>query len=446
MENEAELKRTIGLIPSIATVAGTVIGTGVFFKAAAVTEATGTISLALFAWFLAGMITICAGLTSAELAAMFPETGGMIIYIGRTYGNFWGYMAGWAQGFIYFPAVVAAIAIAFATQVINLFGLAATWLVPIAIGVILFALGLNLISAKAAGSITTITLIAKLVPLALLVIFGFFHDTEVTFSLFPMSAAGDHSTVTALSSALLATMFAYEGWLHIGNIAGEMKQPAKDLPRAIVWGIGIVVAVYMLVNAVFLYVLPMDQVIGNLGVASDVANVLFGPMGSKLITIGILISVYGGLNGYIMTGIRIPFTLAERKMLPFWKQMSKLNHAGVPWFSGIVQTVAAIMIVISGQFDAITDMLVFVIWCFYCLTFAGVFVLRKKLPEMHRPYRVPMYPVVPIIALLGGGFIVISTFFSKPLTTLIGLGITAIGVPIYFYLKKKYDLEDMRAY
>lgn len=447
MENETkELQRTIGLIPAIATVAGTVIGTGVFFKAAAITEATGSISMALFSWFIAGILTICAGLTSAELAAMFPETGGLTVYIGRTYGSFWGYIAGWAQAFIHFPATVSAIAIAFSTQVVNLFAIDAKWLVPIAAVTILFALALNLLSAKTAGAINTLTLIAKLVPLALLVVFGFFQDSSVNFSLLPIAPGTGHSWFSALSSGLLATMFAYDGWIHIGNLAGEMKNPSKDLPKAIAIGIGIIMIVYMLVNAVFLYTVPLNQVIGNLNVATDVANILFGLMGSKLITIGIMISVYGGLNGHIMTGMRIPYTLAERQMLPFADKLSTLNRAGVPWLAGVLQAIVAIIIVISGQFDAITNMIVFVIWFFYCMTFAGVMILRKKLPTAERPYRVPFYPVLPIVALLGGSFIVISTLFSQFTTTMVGIGVVALGVPVYLYLDKKYHFDDMRAY
>ncbi|MGV0169038.1 APC family permease [Furfurilactobacillus sp. WILCCON 0119] len=448
MENKGDsntntgLKKTIGFFPALSTVMGTVIGTGVFFKAAAVTESTGTASLAMLAWFLGGVITICAGLTGAELAAAFPETGGLTRYIEHTYGGFWGFLAGWAQAIIYFPANVAAIAIAFGTQFANLFGLKQSWIVPVAMITALSLVLINWISAKAGGWVTSVTLVVKLIPLVLIVVLGFFHSGGVNFSLFPVVAGPHRAFWTALGNALLATMFAYDGWIHVGNIAGEMKNPKKDLPRAIALGIGCIMLVYLLVNAVFLSVEPVSHVAGNLNVASDVAKVLFGGMGGKFVTIGILISVYGGLNGYTMTGMRIPYVMGVEHKLPFGDVFSKLNKAGIPWAAGLIQYVIAFVMMLSGQFDAITNMLIFVIWVFYCMAFVAVIVLRRKQPELNRPYKVPLYPWIPIIALIGGLFILINTLFTQFVTTAIGIVVTALGIPFYYYLKNKWHYDS----
>ncbi|MDA3101350.1 amino acid permease, partial [Staphylococcus pseudintermedius] len=234
----------MGYFASLSLVMGSVIGAGVFFKASSVTEVTGSTSMALFVWLLGGIMTICAGLTGAELAAAIPETGGLTKYIEYTYGDFWGFLSGWAQAFIYFPANIAALAIIFGTQIINLFHLSTTLLLPIAILSAVSILLINFLGSKAGGTLQSITLVIKLIPIALIVIIGFFHSSDVSFSLFPVVNGTNSSWFEAIGAGLLATMFAYDGWIHVGNIAGEMKNPKKDLPGAITLGIGLVMVVY----------------------------------------------------------------------------------------------------------------------------------------------------------------------------------------------------------
>lgn len=449
MENqENELKKSIGFFAGLATVMGTVIGAGVFFKASQVAQVTGSTSLAMTAWLVGGLISICAGLTGAELSAAIPETGGLTKYIQHTYGSFWGFLAGWAQAIIYFPANVAALAIIFGTQVANLFGLGNSTIVPIAIVCAITVTLINFMGAKAAGMLQSITLVIKLIPLALIVVVGLFHggSNGVDFSLFPIQAGHHVGLWTGLGQGLLATMFAYDGWIHVGNIAGEMKNPSKDLPKAISIGIGLIMVVYLIVNAVFLMLLPLagahNAVIGNLNVASDASKVLFGGLGGKIVTIGILISVYGTINGYTMTGMRIPLAMAEEHKLPFSNLFGALTkNTKIPWFSGIIQLIIASIMMLTNAFDAITNMLIFVIWLFYCMAFAAVMILRKREPELKRPYKVPGYPVIPIIALLGGLFILVNTLFTQFTLAAIGIVATAIGIPFYYYLKGKYHFD-----
>lgn len=443
MEEKSELKKTITFLPAISMVIGTAIGAGVFFKASAVTQATGSSSMAVLAWFVGGLLTVCAGLTGAELAASIPETGGLTTYIEHTYGPFWGFLAGWAQGFVYFPANVAAIAIAFGTQVANLFNLSSSVIVPVSM---LAALSLTLINyagAKAAGYVQTVSTVVKLIPLILLVVFGFLHKDSGSLSLFPVVAGPHKEFWTAFGNATFATMFAYDGWIHVGNIAGEMKNPKRDLPLAISVGIVIVMAIYVLVNAVFLYVAPVSHIAGNLNIASDVANTVFGGIGGKLITIGILISVYGALNGYITTGMRIPMKMGKEHKLPFGNQFATLTkNTKAPAFSGLVQLIIACLMMLSGQFDSITNMLTFVIWAFYVMAFFAVFILRKREPELERPYKVPLYPIIPIIAIVGGIFILVVTLISQWLISSIGIGLTLLGICFYYPLNKKYHFSE----
>ena len=252
-----------------------------------------------------------------------------------------------------------------------------------------------------------------------------------------MSAAA-HPIATSLGSALLATMFAYDGWIHIGNISGELKNPKKDLPRAIVGGLLFVMAAYILINMAYLFVLPASALAATKTPATDVATILFGAIGGKVITVGILISIFGALNGNVLTGMRVPYTLAIENKLPGSKWLAKLNpKTNTPVNSGILIGVIAIFMTLLGNFNQLTDLLVFVLWIFYVMTFIAVMVLRKKQPDLIRPYKVPLYPVVPLIAIIGGLYIIINTMFTQPMNAGLGLLLTVIGLPIYYFRKSK---------
>ncbi|MDC2864600.1 APC family permease [Bacillus sp. BP-3] len=441
--SQAQLKKEIGFFAALTTVIGTVIGAGVFFKPTALYGVTGSASLGLLAWVIGGILTVCSGLTAAELSAAIPETGGMMAYLKRTYGNLTAFLLGWAQTVIYFPANIAALAIIFGTQAVSLFGLNANehklMIIGVAVITAAFVTFMNSLGAKAAGGIQMVSTICKLVPLALLIIFGLLHKGDVTLQLFPVEAGPGKSFISALGSGLLATMFAYDGWIHVGNIAGEMKNPKKDLPKAIVIGLSTVMVVYLLINIAFLMVMSASALAGTDTPASQVATILFGAMGGKLVTIGILISVFGTINGYIMTGMRIPYAMALENKLPFSKWFATLSKNGhVPYNSGIFMLCVSVIMMVIGGFNTLTDMLVFVIWIFYTMTFVAVFILRKREPDLVRPYKVPLYPIIPLISIVGGSFIVINTLFTQTLLALCGIGLTALGLPIYYAMRHKH--------
>ncbi|GBD61815.1 putative serine/threonine exchanger transporter [Tetragenococcus halophilus subsp. halophilus] len=434
---ENPLKKEISFSGALSTVMGTVIGAGVFFKAAAVVSHTQSAGLTLFAWLFAGFLTICGGLTVAELATAIPKTGGPIRYIEVTYGKMPSFLLGWAQTIIYFPANIAALSIIFATQFIHLFQLNDHILIPLAMITAVSVTGINLLGTKIAANVQSAALFIKLLPILVIVVAGIIQPGQVEVGVADLSIGGDNSWASGFSAALLATLFAYDGWLNVGNIAGEMKQPEKDLPKAIILGLGSVAVVYWIINFVYLKTLPADQIAGNLNASSEVANQLFGNMGGKIVTIGILISVYGALNGYTMTGIRVPFALSLNDEFPFSKYLKKVSKkTKVPFVAALVQLAIACIMMTLGTFDLLTDMLIFVMWSFSMLLFLAVFILRKKAPEMPRPYKVPLYPIVPLIAMLGGGFILMMTLITTPGLALTGIGVTAIGVPVYYYMKK----------
>ena len=201
--------------------------------------------------------------------------------------------------------------------------------------------------------------------------------------------------------------------------------------------IGIMI-VYLLVNAVFLRTASIDGVVGNSNAASDVAKMIFGGFGGKLVTVGILISVYGTINGYTLTGMRLPYVMAKENNLPFSKLFAKLHDkTKVPVAAGILELVIAIGMMMVGGFDTLTDMLIFVIWIFYTMVFVGVILLRKKEPDLIRPYKVPMYPFIPLVAIIGGTFIVSSTLITQTFLASMGIALTLAGIPFYLYLKRR---------
>ena len=432
-----ELKKDLGFATALSIVVGMVIGSGVFFKPTAVFGASGSAGIGILAWIIGGIITIAGGLTVAEISAAMPETGGIVVYIKKTYGELWAFLLGWAQTTVYMPAVIAALGIIFATQAVSLMGLSSFMTTPIAIGTIVFLLVMNSVSSKAGGALQSIFTVAKLLPLIAITVLGFARgDVQSADILNFVPEKG--SLVSSLGSALIAVIFAFEGWINVGAIAGEMKDPGKDLPRSIAMGLSVVMVVYVFINIAYLCVLPANVLASTATPAADVANVIFGSLGGKVISTGILISIFGALNGFILTGMRIPYVMAKEGKLPYSNLIGKLHEKyETPVNSGILIVAISIIFTFTGKFDQLTDLLTFTIWIFYVMTFAAVMILRKKMPDMHRPYRVPLYPVLPLVAIIGGLYIIINTLLTQPMNASLGLLITALGLPVYMYTSKK---------
>ncbi|SCH37068.1 Serine/threonine exchanger SteT [uncultured Clostridium sp.] len=436
------LKKTLGLGTALSTVIGLVIGSGVFFKPQAIyTTTNGAPGLGIIAWIVGGIITIMAGLTAAEVSAAIPRTGGMMVYIEEIYGKKWGFLTGWMQTVLFFPGTIAAIAVIFAQQCAELFGYSATNMsivLPIALGIIILLALLNNIGSSFGGAIQNIATIGKLLPLILIIIFGFIKGNGGNSVFSPLVGPGVNAS-TAMGQVLIATLFAYDGWINVGAIAGEMKNPGKDLPTAIVGGLSAVMAVYIIINLAYLRVADASELALVTSPATLVATRLFGDIGGKIITIGILISVFGTLNGYLLTGPRIPYTLARQNIIPGSKALSKVNKGGSPTNSTWLVAILACIYALSGQFNLLTDLTVFIVWVFYVLTFIGVIKLRKDNPDLDRPYKVPLYPLIPIIAIVGGLFVIVNQLITATIIALGGIIITLIGIPVYSYMSKKNE-------
>lgn len=434
--NEHCLKKDLGLIATTALVVGMVIGSGIFMKPGKVIAAAGDSSLGLLAWGLGGIITLAAGLTIAELGAQIPKTGGLYAYLDEVYGKLWGYLFGWVQTLIYGPATIGALGLYFSSLLLPFFGFPESLKLPVAIAAVVFLAVINALGTKYGGLIQSLATAGKLIPIALIAVFGLIKGNGQVLGM----ASGAAETA-GMGAAILATLWAYDGWIAVGFVAGEMKDPARQLPKAIVLGLGIVVTAYLSINVAILHVLPAAEVVG-LGkyAAGTVAGTLFGEFGGRMISVGILVSIFGTLNGFILTSPRVPYAMALRGQLPASEWLSRTQAGcGTPVNAIILQMAIVILLMTLGDPDRLTDIAMFIIWVFYILGFLAVFTLRRRNPGLTRSYSVPGYPVVPLVAVAGAIYIVGSTLLGSPMDSIYSLLVTVAGVPVYWLMNRGSD-------
>ena len=425
--------RTLSFVQALAIVVGMIIGSGIFLKPSIVLEQAGSPVGSLLAWVAGGLITLAAALSVAEVASAIPKTGGLYTYLQDLYGDVWGYLLGWVQTIISYPASIAAQAIAFATYAAIFWPMTGGQQKVVAIAVMAFLLAMNILSTQYGGVIQTLSTVGKLIPVAAIIGFGVFSTLVPDFT-----QAGGGLSATGFGAAILSTLWAYDGWIGVTNMAGELKNPGKNLPKVIALGVSFVVLVYALFNLAIFKVLPYETVVASATPGAEVAVALFGQGGATFITIGIMVSVFGALNGYLMTAARVPLAMGKQDKLPFSRVLGKLHPKfQTPCNALILQCVLAAAYILSGSFNTLTDLLIFVLWIFFAMGVFGVFLLRKKHPDKKGPYRVPLYPLTPIVGVLGAAYILGSTILSSPGQSLVGIGLTLIGLPVYYYKKKQ---------
>jgi APA family basic amino acid/polyamine antiporter len=417
-----------------------VIGSGIFFKPGIVFRNAGSASMGLMAWLLGGIITLAAGLTVAEIAAAMPRTGGLYAYLSEIYGRIWGFLLGWVQTLIYTPGAMAAQAIVFTTQLTLFFPMSPGTQKLVALAAIALLVGLNCLSTKQGGALQAVATVGKLVPIILIIVVGLLRGSGGRIVPDVPLTGG-----IGLGAAILATLWAYDGWIAVTNVAAEVHNPGRLLPRAIISGIGLVTVVYVGINVAMLRVLPVGVLASSATPAADVAKALFGPTGATLIAIGILVSIFGALNGYTLTGARVPFAMAQADNLPFARLFGHVHpRFGTPAATLLLEGFLSIFYVLIGSFNRLTDLVVFVLWVFFAMALVGVYLLRVRQPDLPRPYRVPLYPVLPAIALIGGLYILVSTLINAPGDALFGLGLTALGFPAFWLLERSKGKRPAR--
>ncbi|WP_318508952.1 APC family permease [Bacillus sp. T3] len=440
MKNEAHLKKNIGFAVATSLVVGTVIGSGIFMKPGVVISATGNSTLALWAWVIGGIITLASGLTIAEVSVRIPKTGGLYAYIEEVYGKMWGFLCGWVQTLIYGPAIMGALSLYFGSLVAGIFNLTESSHIIIGIVTLLFLVFMNLLGTQYGGLIQTVSTIGKLIPIVLIATFGIFQgDIQI------LNMESGDSRSFSMGAAVLATLWAYDGWMNVGYMAGEMKNPSKTLPTAIITGIGVVILSYITVNIAMLHVLPASKIV-ELGpnAASTAASILFGDVGGNILTIGILVSIFGCLNGKILTFPRIPFAMAKNGLLPASKTLAKIHPKyQTPVMATILQLVIAVILMLLGSADRLSDIAIFAVFSFYGLAFLAVFILRKKTVGEVGLYRVPFFPITPIVAIIGAFYILGSTIMNTPNDAFLSIGIALIGLPVFAFLTKGKEKDQI---
>jgi basic amino acid/polyamine antiporter, APA family len=428
-----QLKRQIGISVAMSLVMGTVIGSGIFMKPGRVIEYAGGSNLAMLAWILGGLLSIAGGLTMAEISVQFPKTGGLVVYLEEVYGKVWGYLSGWMQTVVYGPAIMGALGLYFGSLLANFFNWDPDLKPWLGIGAVVFLFAVNSLGTRYGGFVQTVSTIAKFIPIILIAVLGLVKgDVQI------WNASSGAAEQLGMGAAILATLWAYDGWMLVGNVAGELKNPGKHLPIAIVGGLSIVMVAYVLVNLAMLHVLPASEIV-SLGEnsASTAAGLVMGSIGGRVISIGILISIFGCLNGKIMAFPRVTYAMAERGQLPFSGFFSKVHPTlGTPIAAAFLQVVIAIVMMRVTDPDYLSEMAIFAVYVFYILAFIAIFLLRKRNPGATRVYSVPLYPVVPLIAIGGSLFVVISTLMNQFYDCLWAILITLLGLPLYLYMNR----------
>lgn len=434
-EEQIGLNRSLGLISSLSLVIGTVIGSGIFFKQAAVLDYAHSTNLALVAWLVGGLITMASGLTIAEIGSQMPHTGGLYVYLEKIYGKFWGFLAGWMQIIVYGPTLIAALGSYLATLLVAFFDLPKTSTPLLAVIVIALIAAFNLLSNRYGAAFQVITTIGKLLPIAAIIIFGLLFGKANAFN--QVATTSGSVSFNGFGMAILATLFAYDGWVLIANMGGEIKNPQKLLPKAIVFGIGLVLIIYMLVTAGIFRVVPAS-LIHRLGdqAAAHFATIAFGQVGGKLLNIGIIISIAGCINGKVMTFPRIMYAMAKNDELPFSKQLAYLNkRMRTPMVATLTVCSIAALMAVTVDADRLSELCIFTIYLFYVLAFFGLFKLRRL--KTASPFRVPLYPFTPIVAILGGVFVLVSELNSDLTGVLASIFFVTLGIPVYLIKCKK---------
>lgn len=449
---EMALIRSFTVISGTAVIIANIIGTGIFVKTRVMTANVGTPSMVILVWVLAGLLSLAGAMLYAELSTMMPRAGGQYHFIGAAYGPRWAFLYGWTRMLVA-GAGNAAVAILFVVFLNDLVGgqLTALQIRVFPVGVLVVAAAINFASGRANGKIATLLTIGKILLVLAIALGAFifsdgswvnFNSTadSVTSEDVPNAARGG---VAGFGAAMLGALWGYNGWNLIVGIGGEVREPAKTLPRVLIGGTVLVIALYTMINIAYFYVLPADQIAAvptSSSVAYEVAARSMGAGIAALLSAGLMLSAYGTLHAGMLAAPRLPFALAERGMFPAW--FTRLSNRAVPTNAVLIMGIWAIILTLSGTFDILTDIYVFVLWVFYGMTAVGLFVLRRTHPDADRPYRVWGYPIVPALFVLVTAFLLINTLIATPMRALAGIGFIVTGLPMYAYFRRRPTYHD----
>jgi basic amino acid/polyamine antiporter, APA family len=457
-----QLERGLTLAHTISLVVGTVIGTGVFLKAAVMAQTVGSPSLVLWAWVIAGLLSMAGALTYAELGALLPRAGGEYVYLLEAYGQGPAFLFGWMRFVMGSAGSIASLAVGFATflaailpinrlwveHTYHAFGQTLVWRFGtqqvLAVGVIVLLSALNCGRVVLGGQVQYLMTILKVAGITIIV--GgilFFSKSGGLANLIRPAGVQPWTGLAPFGTAMLAALWAYEGWNQMPMVAGEVRNPTRNVPRGLVIGLALIVVIYCVSNFSYFYALPFSDVLSSnstahadaMPVAAKAANTFLVHYGATFVSLVFVISTLGALNGTILASARVPYAMARDGL--FFSSFANVSSGShVPVFSIVLQGIWASLLAISGTYDQLTDCVVFASWIFYALVTTSVFMLRHKMPQAERPYKTVAYPFLPMVFVVVAIWLVWNTIHTRPLESTVGLGLIAAGLPLYFYFRK----------
>lgn len=454
--SSAALKRDLGPWSALALVIGTVIGSGIFIVPNTMVRNVGSPAMVFVVWVAGGLMSLSGALTYAELSAAMPGAGGEYVYLREAYGPLWSFLYGWTQMWVAKSGSIATLATAFFLYVANFHpelkqpvGQIPIPLGPgggpleintgqiLAMALILALGGLNYFGVKIGGGVQVLVTICKVSLIFAVIVIGLGtgHGDLANFGI-STAASASAGAVAGFFAALVAALWAYDGWNNVSMVASEIRDPQRNLPRALIGGTAAVMAIYLLANAAYFYVLPAREVAASDLVAADMMRKIFGQTGANLVSLAAMISIFAALNGSILSGSRVPYAMAVDGL--FFRSVARVHPAfRTPGISILALSAWSAILVLSGRYDQLFTYVIFASWILYGMTTAAVVVLRRERPEMPRPYRTLGYPVIPVVFVISALGLVISTFFNSPRESLLGLALVLIGLPFYYYWSKR---------
>lgn len=437
----ADPQPRIGLRTATALIVGSAIGSGIFLLPSQIAQQVPAPGLVLSVWVVGGLLSLFGALTFAEMGAMYPRAGGQYVFLREAYGNGAGFTFGWFNFWVNITGTIAAVAYACAIYLGVFWSFDPFQTKLVAIGVIWFLTLVNWFGVRHGGVVGDLSTIAKVAAILGLVVLGFWLGDgtgQVLTPLLPADVAGGALAV-GFGLAMVSVLFAYDGWASVTFVAHEIRDPQRTIPRAALLGTLIVMATYLLANAVYLHVLPLAAVAASERLAFDVAATLFAGPGSvragKFLAAAVVLSTFGAANAWILQGPRIYYAMAKDKL--FYRGFASLHPKNdTPDFGLLVQAQWASLLVLTGTFESLVVFVTVGLWMFYGLTGAAVFVLRRKRPDAPRPYRTLGYPVVPILFVAASIFVVVNAVVFDTASSIWGVVLALSGVPVYLLVRR----------
>lgn len=450
---ELKLQRQLGVWSAASIVVGTVIGSGIFLVPKTMVANTGSAAMVLLVWVFGGLLSLAGALTYAEMAAAMPEAGGEYVYLKEAYGPFWGFLFGWTQMWVAKSGSVATLGSGFALYLANFFPVLdqALFLIPLPIGenwgplpvnggqlaaiALILGLGaLNWFGVREAAGVQVLVTILKVALIGGVIAAGLLGGKAAVENLATSTPAA--GGVAGFFAALVAALWAYDGWNNLSMVSGEITRPQRNLPLALIAGTAGVMGIYLLTNLAYFSVLPAAEVAASDRVASVMMHAVVGEWGATAVTVAALISMFAALNGSLLSGSRIPYAAARDGL--FFRRFAEISPKHLtPGFSVLALSIWSAALVLSGRYDQLLTMVIFPSWILYGMSAAAVIVLRRKRPDLPRPYRTLGYPVVPILFVAVAAALLLATLQKSPRESLLGLIVIASGIPFYQYWSRR---------